>query len=209
MNDRVWRFDDGHINDRSLLPIIALYFSDTSGANEKGCFTLGPIVCHPGKHDLHIISVPFTEDIDESIVDCIIHVLTGNGSLCHLPVSTTQTCMALTLTTTTTTHGPVQSDSYTDLSTNVYETKDPSVTGYSGYSPTIDQTDTTTNRSIETTSQFAGRWIWSLKCNKTLILQKLLDKNYDSKRVKENMNSVSNITASVAELVRPWFTTQC
>ena len=120
----------------------------------EGCFTLGPLICHPGKHDLHIIRMPFTEDLDGSIVDCISHVLTGNGSLCHSPVITTHTCMNLTLTTTTTTHGPVHTNSHADLSTNVYQTEDPSETGSSsGYSPTIDQTDTTTYSSIETTGQ--------------------------------------------------------
>ena len=47
-NDYVWRFDEGHITDRSLLPLTAVYFYDTDGSNEKGYFTLGPLVCHPG-----------------------------------------------------------------------------------------------------------------------------------------------------------------
>lgn len=53
-NDNVWRYDEGTIGDKSLLPVTRLYFSDTNGRNEKGNFTLGPLVCSrilPGGDD--------------------------------------------------------------------------------------------------------------------------------------------------------------
>ena len=47
-NDRVWRFDEGHVTDGCLLPITALFLYDTDDSHERGNFTLGPLICHPG-----------------------------------------------------------------------------------------------------------------------------------------------------------------
>ena len=46
MNDGVWRFDEGVINDDSRLPVKSLYFIDTNDPSEMGYFTLGPLICY-------------------------------------------------------------------------------------------------------------------------------------------------------------------
>ena len=47
-NDNVWRFDEGYLTDRNVLPVSKLYFGDT-GAGEAGYNTLGNLTCYGKK----------------------------------------------------------------------------------------------------------------------------------------------------------------
>ena len=52
-NDYVWRYDDGYLTDKEMLPVTKLHFGDTGAEPseampsmfEKGFYTLGPLEC--------------------------------------------------------------------------------------------------------------------------------------------------------------------
>ena len=48
-NDNVWRFDEGYLTDRNVLPVSKLYFGDTGDGSEAGFHTLGKLTCYGKK----------------------------------------------------------------------------------------------------------------------------------------------------------------
>ena len=48
-NDNVWRFDEGYLTDRNVLPVSKLYFGDTGDESEAGYHTLGKLTCYGKK----------------------------------------------------------------------------------------------------------------------------------------------------------------
>ena len=45
-NDQVWRYDEGYLTDRDVLPVSKLHFSDTGSVGEAGYHTLGKLTCY-------------------------------------------------------------------------------------------------------------------------------------------------------------------
>ena len=49
-NDEKWRYDEGYLTDKSILPVSRLQFGDTEEPFEEGYHTLGKFVCYGKKY---------------------------------------------------------------------------------------------------------------------------------------------------------------